>query len=67
MLAGDTSKGDGVWCIKSRDIGLGTESLENPHIFQTPEVKSAGGLGALQTAGIPAELVRETKVRMIAT
>jgi type I restriction enzyme R subunit len=44
----------------------GTESLENPHIFQTPEVKAAGGLAALQTAGQPAELLRETKRRMFA-
>jgi len=42
----------------------GTEGLENPHIFQTPEVKRAGGLGALKAAGRPAELLRETKVRM---
>jgi type I restriction enzyme R subunit len=44
----------------------GTASLENPHIFQTPEVKAAGGLAALQAAGIPAELLRETKARMFA-
>lgn len=42
----------------------GTEGLENPHIFQTPEVRRAGGLGALKAAGRPAELLRETKVRM---
>jgi len=44
----------------------GTEGLENPQIFQTPEVKAAGGLAALKTAGKPAELLRETKVRMFA-
>jgi type I restriction enzyme R subunit len=44
----------------------GTESLENPQIFQTPEVKAAGGLAALQAAGPPAELLRETKARMFA-
>jgi type I restriction enzyme R subunit len=44
----------------------GTESLENPQIFQTPEVKAAGGLVALQAAGPPAELLRETKRRMFA-
>lgn len=44
----------------------GTDSLENPHIFQTAEVKAAGGLQALQAAGKPAELLRETKARMFA-
>jgi type I restriction enzyme R subunit len=44
----------------------GTEGLENPQVFQTPEVKAAGGLAALQAAGQPAELLRETKQRMFA-
>jgi len=44
----------------------GTEGLENPQIFQTPEVKAAGGLEALKASGTPAELLRETKVRMFA-
>jgi len=44
----------------------GTEGLENPQIFQTPEVKAAGGLAALQTAGNPRDLLIETKTRMFA-
>jgi type I restriction enzyme R subunit len=44
----------------------GTEGLENPLIFQTPEVKAAGGLTALQMAGNPRELLSETKTRMFA-
>lgn len=44
----------------------GTEGLENHHIFQTPEVKAAGGLDALKTAGNPRELLIETKTRMFA-
>ncbi len=32
----------------------GTESLENPQVFQTPEVRAVGGLAALQAAGKPA-------------
>jgi type I restriction enzyme R subunit len=44
----------------------GTEGLENPQVFQTPEVKAAGGLAALKAAGQPAELLRETKRRMFA-
>ncbi|OIP91138.1 MAG: hypothetical protein AUK26_07740 [Syntrophaceae bacterium CG2_30_58_14] len=42
----------------------GTEGLENPQIFQTPEVRLAGGLAALQTAGNPRDLLIETKARM---
>jgi type I restriction enzyme R subunit len=42
----------------------GTEGLENPQIFQTPEVRSAGGLAALQMAGNPRDLLIETKTRM---
>jgi len=44
----------------------GTDGLENRHIFETPEVASAGGLAALAAAGQPKELLRETKVRMFA-
>jgi type I restriction enzyme R subunit len=44
----------------------GTDGLENPQIFQTPEVKAAGGLNALKEAGIPSELLTETKTRMFA-
>ncbi|NOX56629.1 MAG: DEAD/DEAH box helicase family protein, partial [Planctomycetes bacterium] len=44
----------------------GTEELENPQIFQTPEVRAAGGLDALRQAGKPSELLHETKLRMFA-
>ncbi len=44
----------------------GTEGLENPQIFQTPEVKDAGGLAALLQAGNPHDLLNETKKRMFA-
>ena len=44
----------------------GTDGLENPQIFQTPEVMNAGGLAALQQAGNPRELLVEAKVRMFA-
>ena len=44
----------------------GTEGLENPQIFRTPEVRAAGGLAALQTAGDPRALLVETKTRMFA-
>jgi type I restriction enzyme R subunit len=44
----------------------GTDGLENPHIFQTPEVVSAGGLSALKLFGKPADVLHETKKRMFA-
>lgn len=44
----------------------GTDGLENPEIFQTPEVAQAGGLGALRALGRPADILRETKARMFA-
>lgn len=44
----------------------GTEGLENPQIWQTPEVKLAGGLSALQVIGNPRDLLVETKTRMFA-
>lgn len=44
----------------------GTDGLENPHIWQTPELIAAGGLRALKTAGEPATLLQQTKERMFA-
>lgn len=44
----------------------GTDGLENPHIFNTPEVKNAGGIAALKEAGNPAQILKETKNRMFA-
>jgi type I restriction enzyme R subunit len=44
----------------------GTDSLENPHIFQTPEVARAGGLATLKALGKPVDVLRETKKRMFA-
>jgi type I restriction enzyme R subunit len=44
----------------------GTDGLENPQVFQTPEVQKAGGLEALKALGKPADVLRETKERMFA-
>jgi type I restriction enzyme R subunit len=44
----------------------GTDALESPAIFQTPEVVAAGGLAALKALGKPAEVLRDTKARMFA-
>ena len=42
----------------------GTENLESPYLFQTPDMQDAGGVAALAEAGVPKELVQETKERM---
>ncbi len=57
---------DTIRAIASQFERGGTEGLENPQIFQTPEVRLAGGLGALQGAGNPRNLLIETKTRMFA-
>jgi type I restriction enzyme R subunit len=44
----------------------GTEELENPQVFGTPEVVRAGGLDALKALGKPAEILTETKERLFA-
>jgi len=44
----------------------GTDALETPEIFQTPEVIQAGGLKTLKLLGKPADVLRETKERMFA-
>jgi type I restriction enzyme R subunit len=44
----------------------GTDGLENPQIFRMPEVVQAGGLRALAGLGKPADVLRETKERVIA-
>lgn len=42
----------------------GTEELENKRVFETPEVMRAGGLRALAQLGKPADVLRETKLRI---
>ncbi len=41
--------------------------LENPQIFQVPEVVHDGGLPAPKAFGKPADILYETKERMFAT
>ena len=55
-----------VKAIASQFARSGTEGLENPQIFQVPEVVRAGGLAALKTVGKPVDVLRETKERMFA-
>ncbi len=44
----------------------GTEALEDPHVFQMPDVSRAGGLPALRTLGRPDIILRKTKERLFA-
>ena len=52
--------------IAQQFIASGIEGLENPTIFQVPEVQRAGGLPALKLFGKPIEIIQETKVRLFA-
>jgi type I restriction enzyme, R subunit len=52
--------------LASQFARAGTDGLENPHIFETPEVKNAGGLDSLRVMGRPADILRETKMRIFA-
>ena len=44
----------------------GTEGLENPEVFRTPEVTHAGGFKALKVLGKPADVLHQTKERLFA-
>ncbi len=44
----------------------GTEELENPFIFNAPDVIKAGGLEALRGLGEPKDIINETKKRLFA-
>lgn len=44
----------------------GTDELENPYVFQSPDVVKAGGLEALKILGEPRDIIIETKRRLFA-
>lgn len=44
----------------------GADGLENPRVFQTPEVERAGGVAALRELGPPSDVLREAKRRLFA-
>jgi type I restriction enzyme, R subunit len=44
----------------------GTDSLENPQIFSTPQLAGVGGLQALAAIGKPSEVLQQTKERIFA-
>jgi type I restriction enzyme R subunit len=55
-----------VKAIASQFTRGGTDGLENPKVFEVPEVAKVGGIEALKSLGKPAEVLRETKERMFA-
>jgi type I restriction enzyme R subunit len=55
-----------ILAIANQFAGEGTEAFENQYLFDAQAVKKAGGIAALKKGGDPAELMRETKVRMFA-
>jgi len=52
--------------LASQFARAGTESLENPQVFDMPDVVRAGGLRALKTLSEPASVLQETKGRLFA-
>lgn len=50
--------------IVSQFARSGTEGLENPQIFQTPEVTKSGGLNTLKVMGEPSRLLKEMKEKI---
>jgi type I restriction enzyme R subunit len=52
--------------LASQFAKAGTDGLESPAVFQTPEVANAGGLKALRVLGKPAEILLDTKERIFA-
>jgi len=44
----------------------GTEELENPYVFNAPDVIKAGGLEALKVLGDPKDIILDTKRRLFA-
>ncbi|MGH9853937.1 MAG: type I restriction endonuclease subunit R, partial [Blastocatellia bacterium] len=55
-----------IKALASQFARAGTEGLENPRIFETPQVTRAGGLSALRTLGKPADVLLDTKHRIFA-
>jgi type I restriction enzyme, R subunit len=66
-LAGLAAPGAATLSALARQFArAGTDGLESPEVFQTPEVARAGGVGALRALGRPADILRETKERLFA-
>jgi len=61
---------DVLRAIVAQFAKAGTDGLENQNIFQTPDVRKAGGqsgaIDALRELGKPTEILTETKSRLFA-
>jgi type I restriction enzyme R subunit len=66
LAAMPVATGEAIKAIADQFSIGGTEGLENPYIWQVPEVMAAGGLKALAAVGEPKTILRETKERMFA-
>jgi len=55
-----------IRALAVQSAGAGSDCLENPLVFQTPEVVRAGDMAALKAVGKPADVLRDTKKRMFA-
>jgi type I restriction enzyme R subunit len=55
-----------IKAIASQFAHNGTEAIENPAIFELPDVIRAGGLAALKSLGKPADILLDTKQRIFA-
>jgi len=53
--------------LASQFARAGTDALENPRIFQTPDVARVGGLAALKALGKPSEILHTTKEKMFSS
>ena len=61
-----TQTADALKAIVGQFEKGGTDGLENPKIFQTPEVARAGGIQALQAGGEAKRLLEDAKRRVFA-
>jgi type I restriction enzyme, R subunit len=65
-----TRSADVLRAIVAQFAKAGTDGLENQNIFQTPDVRKAGGkagaVKGLQDLGKPVEILMETKSRLFA-
>ncbi len=61
-----TSSAATVQALAAQFAKAGTDGLENPEVFHTPEVARAGGLVALKALGNPRDVLHQTKERMFA-
>jgi type I restriction enzyme R subunit len=55
---------DALRALVAQFARAGTDALESPQVFETAEVRRAGGVAALRQMGRPAEVLQDAKRRM---